>query len=470
MKTRSYLSLLTLYTIILAFLFVMVPQGFAGTQLNDIRGHWAESTIQKMVDQGVVTGMPDGSFKPDNSITRAEFATLVVKAFKLEYRNGKIFSDTAKHWGRDNIATANAHGIVSGYNENYFGPDDPITREQMAVMVVKAAKIQNSNGALSCTDSDKISSWAKEAVTAAYSKKIITGMPDGSFRPQANATRAEAVIVLSKTLQLDTDPIIVTPEPVKVQPTVTISKITIKTKPSNVNYRLGDNLDLSGLVVTLTKSDGTTEDVALADFSTKGITTSIANGAILFETDTQITIKVENQSVNLNIFITAMAGGGGGGGGSGGGGGGGGGPIETVAVTGVSLDKNTLNLSAGGATSTLVATVNPAKATNKNVTWSSSNTNIATVANGVVTPVAAGSATITVKTEDGNFTATCAVTVVSPSIYVTGVSLDKDTLSLTAGGVTGSLVATVTPANATNKNVTWSSSNESVATVADGVV
>jgi len=82
-----------------------------------------------------------------------------------------------------------------------------------------------------------------------------------------------------------------------------------------------------------------------------------------------------------------------------------------VAVTGVTLDQATMTLTAGGATGTLVATVAPANATNKSVTWSSSAPAVATVANGVVTPLTAGTTTITVTTVDGGFTATCAVTV-----------------------------------------------------------
>jgi uncharacterized protein YjdB len=129
-----------------------------------------------------------------------------------------------------------------------------------------------------------------------------------------------------------------------------------------------------------------------------------------------------------------------------------------------------MTLTAGGDTGTLVATVAPANATNKNVTWASDNEAVATVVNGVVTPVAAGTATITVTTEDGGKTATCAVTVNPASVAVTGVTLDQSTMTLTAGGDTGTLVATVAPANATNKNVTWSTSNAAVATVANGVV
>ncbi len=148
----------------------------------------------------------------------------------------------------------------------------------------------------------------------------------------------------------------------------------------------------------------------------------------------------------------------------------------TVAVTGVSLDKTTATLTAAGQTVTLTATVAPDNATNKNVAWSSSNSAVATVNNGVVTAVANGTATITVTTEDGSKTATCAVTVEIPTsggddtVAVTGVSLDKTSLSLTSAGQTATLTATVAPSNATNKTVTWSSSDNAVATVNNGVV
>ena len=112
----------------------------------------------------------------------------------------------------------------------------------------------------------------------------------------------------------------------------------------------------------------------------------------------------------------------------------------------------------------------PSDATNKNVTWSTSDASIATVTDGVVTAVAPGTATITVTTEDGNKTATCAVTVTAATVPVTGVTLNKTSTSLYVGD-TETLTPTITPDNATNKNVTWSSDDTSVATVdASGLV
>ena len=138
-------------------------------------------------------------------------------------------------------------------------------------------------------------------------------------------------------------------------------------------------------------------------------------------------------------------------------------PTEGVVykVTEVKLDKDSLTLDVGGSEN-FAATITPSNATNKNVTWSSDNQNVATVENGKVTAVGAGKATITVTAEDGNKTATCAVTV-NP-ISVTGVTLDQSALPISVGG-SAELKANVTPENATNKTVTWSSDNTAVATV-----
>jgi predicted outer membrane repeat protein len=138
-------------------------------------------------------------------------------------------------------------------------------------------------------------------------------------------------------------------------------------------------------------------------------------------------------------------------------------------VTGVSLNEEAITLEVSE-TFTLVATITPAGATDQTVGWVSGNQSVATVNNsGLVTAVSAGTATISVVTVDGSFIATCDVTVIEPSIAVTGVSLDQTTLALEPGN-TATLVATVAPGDATDKSVSWTSSNEAVATVADGVV
>ena len=138
----------------------------------------------------------------------------------------------------------------------------------------------------------------------------------------------------------------------------------------------------------------------------------------------------------------------------------------TIPVDGISLSNTSLTFSALNTTQTLTATVSPSSAANKKLTWTSSNTSVATVSsNGVVTSKGNGTATITAKATDGsNISATCSVTVAAP-ILVTGVSLNKTSLTFSALNTTQTLTATVTPSNASNKILTWTSSNTDVATV-----
>lgn len=143
---------------------------------------------------------------------------------------------------------------------------------------------------------------------------------------------------------------------------------------------------------------------------------------------------------------------------------------QEVHVTGVSVSPATLSL-VEGTSDQLRATVTPSDAANKSVSWTSSATAIATVDNtGKVTAVSAGTATITVKTADGGKTATCAVTVTTKVIPVTGISIEEGATAEVEEGKTVTLSAKVQPDNATDKTVTWTSSNKAIATVADGVV
>lgn len=139
-----------------------------------------------------------------------------------------------------------------------------------------------------------------------------------------------------------------------------------------------------------------------------------------------------------------------------------------IPVSGVTLDKDTLTLTVGG-NATLKATVAPSSATNQTVTWNSTDKSVATVdANGKVTAVKEGKTDITATA--GGKTATCKVTVNAATVAVTGVNLNKNTLTLTEGG-SEKLTATVAPSTATDKTVTWKSSNATVATVGtDGTV
>nr|WP_275900736.1 S-layer homology domain-containing protein [Paenibacillus periandrae] len=170
-------------------------------ELTDIKGHWAENSIRELITAGAIDGYPNGTFGPENNITRAEFAVVMVKAFGLKGMSGKKFEDTANHWASKSIETAAANGIISGISEVSFRPDDLITREQMAAMIVRAAMLPASTTGVTFTDSSEISVWAQREVSAAAASGLVNGYQNGTFKPQGNATRAEAATVILKAIK-----------------------------------------------------------------------------------------------------------------------------------------------------------------------------------------------------------------------------------------------------------------------------
>ncbi|MCF0177481.1 MAG: Ig domain-containing protein, partial [Bacteroidales bacterium] len=217
-----------------------------------------------------------------------------------------------------------------------------------------------------------------------------------------------------------------------------VTSVTIT--PSTLNMTAGDAaVSLTAQVLpnsAMAPVTWSSSDQSVATVSNSGSVTPLKEGSVT------ITATAGGKSGSCKVTVKA----------------------KTIAVTGVSLDKSELTLTEGE-TETLKAIVAPDNATNKNISWKSSNTAIATIDNsGKVTAVKNGEATITVTTEDGNKTATCKVTVKEKIYPVESVSLDKSEISLTEGE-SETLTATIKPDNATNKNINWSSTDEAIATV-----
>lgn len=225
-------------------------------------------------------------------------------------------------------------------------------------------------------------------------------------------------------------------------PTVKVTGITLnKTTASVVK---GKTVALTATVTPDTATDKTikwtTSNKNVATVSTDGVVTAKAAGTAIITAT-----AADDSGVKATCKITVTN------------------PV--VKVTKVTLNKTTASV-VKGKTLTLTATVTPTNATNKNVTWKSSNTKIATVdGNGKVTAVAAGTATITCTAKaDKSKSATCKITVTNPAVKVTKLRMNKTSVDLLKGK-TVQLKVTVTPSNATNKAVTWTSSNKRIATV-----
>lgn len=167
---------------------------------KDIEGMWAKEYIEQLVLKGAVSGYPNGYFRPDKNITRAEFVSIISKAFNLKDKKGIVYSDTQNHWAKEYIDMAATRGIVNGYNEKSFGPNDFITREQMAVIISRIIKNQNQSNEEVFKDWNEIADWAKSSVEKTYNNSIINGYPDKTFKPKKYVTRGEAAKVIIKAL------------------------------------------------------------------------------------------------------------------------------------------------------------------------------------------------------------------------------------------------------------------------------
>lgn len=177
---------------------------------GDITGHWAKSSIDLLASKLIVSGTSSTTFSPSQSVTRAEFAALITRSLGLTTVSGATyFNDVSSTvWYADAIRTASTTGLISGYTNGSFKPNSPITRQEMATVLARAIKYTGTTlnadpAALAkFSDAASIPAWSRLAVAEIAAEGIIQGATDGSFAPQKQATRAEAVTMLEKTLKV----------------------------------------------------------------------------------------------------------------------------------------------------------------------------------------------------------------------------------------------------------------------------
>ncbi|MGE5543534.1 MAG: Calx-beta domain-containing protein, partial [Bacillota bacterium] len=158
---------------------------------TDAIGHWAHDCIIALLEHGIIVGYPDKTIRPENIITRAEAAVLVVKALNLDTSNlggtESPYVDPLPTWARDAILIAGKSNIMVGYPDGTFRPDQPITRAEMCALLVNAYKKTAVSGyTMAFADNDSIPGWAYTFMEIAAGNGIITGYPDGTVRPNRN--------------------------------------------------------------------------------------------------------------------------------------------------------------------------------------------------------------------------------------------------------------------------------------------
>lgn len=201
MKFRRLKSIILAGAILL--ILPMFTQAFAEVTFNDLdNAEWAKETIIDWVDKGLISGYEDGTFRPNQEITRAEYAKLIFNAYELETDGKKDFSDVLEgDWHYEVITKKAFLGYISGYPDGTFKPDAHITRAEAATIIFNILGLEeNAEAADIFLDSSMIPGWAKGIVGAVYEAGYIMGYPDGTFRPDDLITRAESVFMINNAV------------------------------------------------------------------------------------------------------------------------------------------------------------------------------------------------------------------------------------------------------------------------------
>ncbi|ASA25822.1 S-layer homology domain-containing protein [Paenibacillus donghaensis] len=503
----------------------------ASSAFSDTSHHWGQNAIEKWSGYSVVQGY-NGSFRPDAPVTRAEYSSMIDNIMKYIELGDNRFSDLGQEkWYYNAMLKLNTAGVLKGTDGKAL-PNNKITRQEAAVLIAGAFETGNAASASSSgtafSDHAQIADWADEAVQSLVSKSVISGMPDGTFRPAAPLTRAEAVTMFDKLIQtLITAPgeysqdvvgnVVVntsgaTLKNMKItgdlyvaqgvgegEVTLDNVKITgnVHVQGGGENSILFNNVDVKGALI-VNKYNGKVR--VLATGSTSVSITLLESGAMLvtkeltgggFETveisadvlagqevkldgnfnkvvnksaQVKITgtgtikelvadvtthiagtvtidkitktgnaeVTLENNTPQPSSTATPVNNSGGSGGGSAGGGGSTDGGSQTVSVKGISLDVSALSMVVGES-KTLKATIAPVNATNQKVLWTIAGGGMTVLevnGDGVISAKSPGTAKVIATSEDGGFTAETVVKVEQPALGVKvskyeGVAVDR---------------------------------------------
>jgi hypothetical protein len=182
-------------------------------EFEDIAHHWAQDAVNDMGSRMVISGVGDDLFIPDQDITRAEFAAIIVRGLGLKLESGAIpFADVMdSNWYSSVVQTAYSYDLINGFEDGTFLPMDKITREQAMVIIAKAMKITDLRAKLipdltgewlsPFADMNDASEWAKTAIADCLQAGIVTGRNDSQLIPKAYITRAEVAIMIQRLLR-----------------------------------------------------------------------------------------------------------------------------------------------------------------------------------------------------------------------------------------------------------------------------
>ena len=187
----------------------VTPVQLTNVAFNDLESvSWAQESVTALASKGIINGMGEGNFKPNDYITRGQFIKIIIYAFNaVDSTATSTFKDVnSTEWYYSSVATAQKLGISNGYEDGTFGVNKTITREEMAVIAYRTSKVMNKSLSKNKTfaefkDSNSIASYATEGIKNMVEAGIINGLGDNMFGPTQNATRAQVAKIMYSILK-----------------------------------------------------------------------------------------------------------------------------------------------------------------------------------------------------------------------------------------------------------------------------
>ncbi len=266
-----------------------------GATTTDYTSHWAKASIQSALDSGISKGYPDGSFKPDHSITRAEFFSLVNNTFKFTTLSESTYTDVPSNaWYAPVVSIAKQAGYTIGYTDGSIRPLSQISRQETAVILSRIKTLTATSDTIPYTDAASVASWSKQALIAATQAKIMIGYPDGSFKPEAEITRAEALVAITNCFNY-------------IEAVVPVAISTLKVTPEIMTLSIGSESGSIELLITPANATDkaviwTSSDVNIATVM-GGVVTPIAVGSAII---TATSIADGTKTASTTITVTAV--------------------------------------------------------------------------------------------------------------------------------------------------------------------
>ncbi len=269
-----YRKIRRLVPMFLVLCMLLTMPGIAFAEKQDISGHWAEKDIKVWMEKDILTGYPDGTFKPDNSMTRAEFIALINRCFGFNKTMSFEASDVSPaDWFAEDLSKAKAQGYLDVLGDKLLKPNVPVTREEVVAMAGNILRLSADEGAANTfSDAGLFSNWAKGYIGAVTRAGYIKGYPNNTFQSGKSISRAEVITILHKAIGelYDAKGIYGSDEIVKtIEGNVTVNKagITLKNLVIQGNLYLTEGIGDGSAILDQVKVLGNT----VISGGTKGI-------------------------------------------------------------------------------------------------------------------------------------------------------------------------------------------------------